>query len=79
MGCRRESVDFPGRSDGKSVCLQCRRPGFDSWVGKIPGEGNGNPLQCSCLENAMGRGHLQATVPDVAKKVGQHLVTKQQP
>ena len=21
---------------GKSVCLQCRRPGFDSWVGKIP-------------------------------------------
>ena len=26
------------------VCLQCRRPGFDSWVRKIPGEGNGNPL-----------------------------------
>ena len=28
--------DFPGGSDGKSVCLQCRRPGFDPWVGKIP-------------------------------------------
>ena len=27
---------FPGGSDGKSVCLQCRRPGFDPWVGKIP-------------------------------------------
>ena len=26
----------PGGSDGKSVCLQCRRPGFDLWVGKIP-------------------------------------------
>ena len=26
----------PGGSDGKSVCLQCRRPGFDPWVGKIP-------------------------------------------
>ena len=31
------------------ICLQCRRPGFDSWVRKIPegkGEGNSNPLQC---------------------------------
>ena len=27
---------FPGVSDGKSVCLQCGRPGFNSWVGKIP-------------------------------------------
>ena len=27
---------FPGGSDSKSVCLQCGRPGFDSWVGKIP-------------------------------------------
>ena len=26
----------PGSSDGKSVCLQCRRPEFDPWVGKIP-------------------------------------------
>ena len=25
--------DFPGGSEGKSVCLQCRRPGFDPWVG----------------------------------------------
>jgi len=31
--------------------LQCGRPGFDPWVGKIPGEGNGNPLQYSRLEN----------------------------
>ena len=28
--------DFPGGSDGKSICLQCGRPGFDPWVGKIP-------------------------------------------
>ena len=27
---------FPGGSDGKSVCLQCGRPRFDSWVRKIP-------------------------------------------
>ena len=27
---------FPGGSDGKSICLQCRRPGLDPWVWKIP-------------------------------------------
>ena len=27
----------------KRTCLQCRRPGFDPWVEKIPGEGNGKP------------------------------------
>ena len=31
------------------IHLQCRRPGLDPWVGKIPGPGN--PLQNSCLEN----------------------------
>jgi len=30
------SQDFPGGSDSKSVCLQCGRPEFDPWVGKIP-------------------------------------------
>ena len=29
-------VGFPGGSEVKSVCLQCGRPGFDPWVGKIP-------------------------------------------
>ena len=35
---------------------QCRRPGFDPWVRKITGEGNGYPLRYSCLENPMDRG-----------------------
>ena len=35
---------------------------FDPWVGKIPGEGNGNSVQYSCLENPMDRGARQATV-----------------
>ena len=45
-----------------SVCLQCRRPGFDPWVGRSSGEGNGNPLQYSCLENPMAEepGRLQS-------------------
>ena len=29
-------LGFPGGSDSKSVCLQCGRPGFNPWVGKIP-------------------------------------------
>ena len=32
------------------------------WVGKVPGEGNGNPLQYSCLENFMERGASWAIV-----------------
>ena len=34
--CRVLLPTFPGGSDGKSICLQCRRPGFNPWVGKIP-------------------------------------------
>ena len=33
--------------------------------GRSPGGGNGNPLQCSCLENSMDRGTWWATVPRV--------------
>ena len=46
-------MGFPGGSAGKEIHLQCGRPGFDSWVGKIPGEGKGYPLQYSGLENSM--------------------------
>ena len=42
--------------------LQWKRPWFDPWVRKIPGEGNGNTLQYSCPENSMCRGTWQATV-----------------
>ena len=33
---RHKYCDSTGGSDGKSVCLQCRKPGFNPWVGKIP-------------------------------------------
>ena len=49
------------------ICLRCRRPGFDSWVKKTPGEGNGNPLQYSSLKNPMDGGTWWATVHGVAK------------
>ena len=41
----------------------CLMPG----LGRSPGEGNGNTLQCSCLGNAMNRGTWQATVHGVAE------------
>ena len=46
-------------------------------LGRSPGEGNGNPLQYSCLENPMDRGAWQATVYGVAR-VGHNWATKQQ-
>ena len=36
-----------------SICLQCRRPGFDPWVGKVPWRRAWQSIQCSCLENPM--------------------------
>ena len=36
-------------------------------LGRSPGEGSGNPLQYSCLENPMDRGAWQATVHEIAK------------
>ena len=44
-------------------------------LGRSPGEGNGNPLQYSCLENPMGRGAWQATVYGVTR-VGHDLANK---
>ena len=37
-------MDFPGGSDSKRVCLQCRRPGFNPWVGKIPWRRKWQPI-----------------------------------
>ena len=50
---------------------------FDAWVGKIPGEGNGNTLQYSCLENPMDRGTWQRN--HRAARVGHDWATKLPP
>ena len=47
---------------------------FPGW-GRSPGEGNGNPLQYSCLGNPMDRGDWQATGHGVAR-IGHDLLTK---
>ena len=42
---------FPGDSYGKRSAYKAGDPGLIPGSGRSPGEGNGNPLQCSCLEN----------------------------
>ena len=65
---RADKLGFPSGSDGKESACQCRRPGLTPGLGRSPGEGNGNPLQYSCLENSMDRGAWQARVHRVAKE-----------
>ena len=57
----------PGDSDGKESACSKGDQGFSLWLGGSPGEGNGNPLQYSCLENPMDRGAWQATMNGVTK------------
>ena len=59
--------DFPGGSDSKESAYNAGDPCSIPRWGRSPGEGNGNPLQYSCLESPMDRGASQATVPGVAK------------
>ena len=51
-------LGFPGGSDGKLSAYYVGDPGLIPGSGRSPGEGNGNPLQYSCLENSMDRGAL---------------------
>ena len=47
---------FAGGSDGKASAYNAGDPGSVPGSGRSPGEGNGNPLQYSCLENPMDGG-----------------------
>ena len=58
---------FPGGSDGKVSACNVGDPGSMPGSGRSPGEGNGNPLQYSCLENSMDGGAWWAIVHGVAK------------
>ena len=62
--CRLESS--LGGSVGKESACKVGDPGLIPGSGRSPGEENGNPLQDSCLENAMDRGAWRATVHEVA-------------
>ena len=58
---------LPWWLSGKESTCQCRDMGLIPWLGRSPGEGNGNPLQYSWLENPMDMGAWWAIVQGVAK------------
>ena len=61
------TTGLPCSSNGKESACRAADLGSVSGLGRSPGEGNSNPLQCSRLENPMDRGTWQATVHGVAK------------
>ena len=62
--------DFPGSSDSKESACNARDPGSIPRLARSPGEGNGNPLQYSCLEN------LWTVEPDGLQSVGSQSQTQ---
>ena len=58
---------FLGGSDSEEYACNAGDPGSISELGRSPGEGNGNPLQYSCLENSMEKRAWGAIVYEVAK------------
>ena len=58
---------IPGGSEVKVSACNAGDLGSIPGLGRSPGEGNGNPLQHSCLENPMDGGAWRATVHGVAK------------
>ena len=58
---------FPGSADGKESACRSGDQGSNPGSGRSSGEGNGYPLQYSCLENPMNRGAWWATVHEAAE------------
>ena len=67
-----KEMDFPGGPDGKESACSAGDLGSIPGSGRSPGEGNGNPLQYSCLEYSMDRrlagyspwGHKESDMPE---------------
>ena len=62
-------MGFPGVSVVKNSPANAGDSGLIPGWGRSPGEGNGNPLQYSCLGNPMDRGAWHAIVQGVAKEL----------
>ena len=78
MGLNPTAVGFPQILVGKESACSAGDLGSSPRLGRAPGEGNGTPLQCSCLENPRDRGAWQATAHGVTR-VRHNLVTKTPP
>ena len=66
-GSSKAILGFSGGSDGKASLCSAGDQGSIPGLGRSPGEGNGSPLQYSCLENSMDGAAWWATVHGVAK------------
>ena len=64
---------FPGGSVVKSPPANAGDAGSIPGLGRAPGEGSGNLLQCSCLGNPIDRGAWQATIHGVTKECWRQL------
>ena len=62
IGGQVPTLGFPGGSEVKASACNAGDLGLTPGLGRSPGEGNGNPLQYSCLENPMDREAWRATV-----------------
>ena len=71
-------MGFPLGSVGKESACNAGDQGSLPGSGRSPGEGNGNPLQYSCLENPVDTGAWRAPVHGVTR-IGHDLVTKPPP
>ena len=67
MSAKQPAQDSPGGSEGKATAYNAGDLSSIAGSGKSPGEGNGNPLQYSCLANSMDGGAWWATVHGVAR------------
>ena len=63
-------MGFPGSSDGREYACNAGDLGSIPGLRRFPGEGNGNPLQYSCLENSMDKGAWKAIVHGGRKELG---------
>ena len=61
--CSRDSIDFPGGSDGKASAYNVGDLGSIPGLGRSPGGGHGNPLQYSCLQNLHGQRNVAGYSP----------------
>ena len=67
-------MSFPGGSDGKKICLQCRRPEFDPWVRKIPWRRKWQPIP----EFLSGKSHGQRSLAGYCSRASKESDTTEQ-
>ena len=72
QSCSFQTLGFPGGSVVKNPPANAGDVGLIPESGRSPGEGNGNPLQYSCLEKPMDRGDWQAIAHGVTKSQTPH-------